>query len=230
MSGKPNRHSKEDYEACAAEGLTQAQTAKRLGVKPGTVNKCAARHGITFRSSAQAGYKVSRVDYVACAELGMSVSEAAHKLGVHVDSVREYAHRHGLTFAKKAPLRRKNQTAQQRREALMDSPKRGFVVNGKKKKAWLRAETENPGATAKFIAQLSGASESSVCNWRWEQQYPERRAAHKAVQQAIASGFMFRKPCQECGAPKTHAHHTDYSRPLVVQWLCADCHREAHNG
>jgi hypothetical protein len=33
-----------------------------------------------------------------------------------------------------------------------------------------------------------------------------------------------------CGATKTEAHHTDYSRPLDVVWLCKHCHRLLHNG
>lgn len=48
------------------------------------------------------------------------------------------------------------------------------------------------------------------------------------VQYAIRTGKMIRQPCQVCGA-KAQAHHTDYSRPLEVQWLCSVHHGEAHH-
>jgi hypothetical protein len=34
--------------------------------------------------------------------------------------------------------------------------------------------------------------------------------------------------CVECGAPRAHAHHPDYSKPLNVVWLCRTCHSVAH--
>jgi ribosomal protein S27AE len=45
---------------------------------------------------------------------------------------------------------------------------------------------------------------------------------------AIRLGQMIRKPCIRCGDPKTHGHHTDYSRPYRVMWLCGVCHRQEH--
>ncbi len=42
------------YRDCAARGLSQAQTARELGVTRRAVQKIADRHGILFRSSAEA--------------------------------------------------------------------------------------------------------------------------------------------------------------------------------
>lgn len=63
----------------------------------------------------------------------------------------------------------------------------------------------------------------------------EKNAARRAVRAAILSGKLVRpSTCSKCGtvpeAPKgtaraIHAHHTDYSRPLDVEWICAKCHR-----
>lgn len=103
MSRTPCQKAREAYDACIAEGLTQAQTARRLGVTREAVRLYAARHNLTFRSGAGAGWKVSRADYTACAESGMSIADTARKLGVHVGSVRAYAKRNGLTFMRGKP-------------------------------------------------------------------------------------------------------------------------------
>ena len=35
-------------------------------------------------------------------------------------------------------------------------------------------------------------------------------------------------PCVNCGAVKAEGHHPDYSKPLLIVWLCKKCHREEH--
>lgn len=55
--------------------------------------------------------------------------------------------------------------------------------------------------------------------------YPERKKANTTVSNAIRDGRLIRKPCEVCGvAVGVEAHHTDYSKPLDVQWLCVKHH------
>lgn len=64
---------------------------------------------------------------------------------------------------------------------------------------------------------------------RWRADDPLRGKAHSAVMQALKSGRLKRKPCAVCAATKSiHAHHPDYSKPLLVTWLCAGCHKAVH--
>ncbi len=63
---------------------------------------------------------------------------------------------------------------------------------------------------------------------RYREKYPHKRKAHQAVYRAIQSGKLVRLPCDVCGDQRSHAHHEDYSMPLVVVWLCKKHHVEAH--
>jgi len=35
-------------------------------------------------------------------------------------------------------------------------------------------------------------------------------------------------PCEVCGDTKTDAHHSDYSKPLDIMWLCREHHFDWH--
>lgn len=54
--------------------------------------------------------------------------------------------------------------------------------------------------------------------------------AHATVYRAVKSGVI-RRPerCERCLlAGPVQAHHTDYSRPLYIEWLCPTCHVARH--
>jgi Homeodomain-like domain len=65
-------------------------------------------------------------------------------------------------------------------------------------------------------------------NKRWREKNPEKVRCHSAVQTALRNGTLQRQPCVSCGATNTHAHHEDYTEPLIVLWLCPLCHKKAH--
>lgn len=65
---------------------------------------------------------------------------------------------------------------------------------------------------------------------------PERRhASLLLLRKAVHRGRII-KPgdcCAKCGRKvddpaELHGHHTDYSKPLEVDWLCKDCHEGKH--
>lgn len=68
---------------------------------------------------------------------------------------------------------------------------------------------------------------------RWVQRNPERRKAQSALSNAVRNGKV-KKPgrCSRCRkkypSRRIHGHHSDYSRPLEVVWLCAACHGKHH--
>jgi len=58
---------------------------------------------------------------------------------------------------------------------------------------------------------------------------PEQvRKARTATRYAVKRGKIEKKPCEVCGDVKSEAHHTDYSKPLEVMWLCRKHHANQH--
>jgi DNA repair exonuclease SbcCD ATPase subunit len=55
-----------------------------------------------------------------------------------------------------------------------------------------------------------------------------RVRASVAVGRAIRKGTIRKQPCHVCGAEKAEAHHTHYSHPLEVVWLCRSHHVQLH--
>ena len=45
---------------------------------------------------------------------------------------------------------------------------------------------------------------------------------------AVKLGELLKGKCEICGEKKVDAHHTDYSKPLEVMWLCRPHHAQIH--
>lgn len=61
---------------------------------------------------------------------------------------------------------------------------------------------------------------------------PDKMKARIDLKNAVKSGKV-KKPkiCQECKVScNPDGHHSDYSKPLEVNWLCKSCHKSAHGG
>ena len=52
--------------------------------------------------------------------------------------------------------------------------------------------------------------------------------ARKLLTNAVYTGKIKRGNCVICGKKNGHGHHTDYSKPLEVMWLCQKHHTEEH--
>jgi hypothetical protein len=62
----------------------------------------------------------------------------------------------------------------------------------------------------------------------WREEDKRRYKCHYAVSQAIKKGELIRKNCEKCGNENSLAHHEDYDKPLMVNWLCQPCHKQRH--
>ena len=65
---------------------------------------------------------------------------------------------------------------------------------------------------------------------KWIQHNQVKHAAHTILRNALRSGNVITpKICSECGSKgRIHGHHDDYAFPLVVRWLCQQCHSKWH--
>jgi len=60
--------------------------------------------------------------------------------------------------------------------------------------------------------------------------HEQREAKQKARNKysiAVRNGELVRMPCEICGNPKSEGHHSDYSQPLKIVWLCRRHHFDA---
>lgn len=61
---------------------------------------------------------------------------------------------------------------------------------------------------------------------RWREEHPDRARAHQMSSNAVRDGKLTKPElCEGCGLDKRlEKHHPDYSKPLLVVWLCKPCH------
>ena len=107
---------------------------------------------------------------------------------------------------------------------------------GRCKKCWsaavkLRRQT-NPDVQAydRMRAKRPERVAATAANTkRWRQEHPEAYRAQNTVNNALRDGKIKKEPCCVCSSTENlHAHHSDYSKPLEVKWLCAGCHHRIH--
>jgi len=44
----------------------------------------------------------------------------------------------------------------------------------------------------------------------------------------LRNGVIEKQPCAECGKDNSQMHHPNYNEPLLIAWLCGDCHSALH--
>jgi hypothetical protein len=99
---------------------------------------------------------------------------------------------------------------------------------------YYRARAKTPKAKEqkrKFNKTPRGRAICAASIQRWREKYPGKRQAHIKVANALRDGLIYKpSSCEVCGTNerKLHGHHTDYSKPLEVIWVCPPCHREFH--
>ena len=106
---------------------------------------------------------------------------------------------------------------------------------GKCKDCTKRDVTENRNRNLKRIREYdrmrARTKKHADRNRKWAIDNPEKVRAQQYLHNWTARGKI-KKPdiCELCGEKPLRivGHHTDYSKPLDVMWLCDRCHRNWH--
>lgn len=67
--------------------------------------------------------------------------------------------------------------------------------------------------------------------WRTRAENDPKKSKARSLLNSTVRNGKIQKPtcCERCGAiGMVYGHHSDYSKPMDVEWLCADCHGEQH--
>lgn len=66
----------------------------------------------------------------------------------------------------------------------------------------------------------------------WRARSAHKRKAHRVLARAVKNKHIIKPDaCNRCCKPgQLNAHHSDYSKPLDVIWVCRSCHAWIHGG
>lgn len=91
---------------------------------------------------------------------------------------------------------------------------------------WQKDNRERQNETQrKWRAANPDRNHELSMDWRYRNK--EKRKAHRIVETALKTGKLISQPCF-CGSMSVHAHHDDYDKPLEVDWLCPQHHKDKH--
>lgn len=120
-------------------------------------------------------------------------------------------------------------TPEKQREYMKQYYKSHKEEFAKKAKDWARANPEK----RREISSKHGRSikgRISKAKWfkdNWEN-IKHKVAAKNSVHRAVRKGVLIKGLCAVCGDVRVEAHHTDYTKPLDVVWLCDGHHQAVH--
>ena len=69
----------------------------------------------------------------------------------------------------------------------------------------------------------------AISDKKYQKAFPEKINAKQVIYTGIQRGKIKRLPCEVCGSSvDVHAHHSDYTKPRQIVWLCRQHHMEEH--
>ncbi len=66
---------------------------------------------------------------------------------------------------------------------------------------------------------------------RKQRQDPRLRVIYLArwyANRMLKNGLIEKQSCAECGKGNSQMHHPNYNEPLLIVWLCGNCHSALH--
>jgi hypothetical protein len=100
--------------------------------------------------------------------------------------------------------------------------------NRERKRAYRRKCEARPEYKAQrkvYMQKWAAANRDKILANR--KKWASHHNARQIFKDAIKAGKLKKQPCEKCGNTRVEGHHSDYSKPLDVQWLCRDHHSAA---
>ena len=129
---------------------------------------------------------------------------------------------------------KRNQCQKQYYQMNKEKKKQYYQLNREKKKEYQKQYVQMNKETIKeYQKQYVQLNKEKMRDYRnqYYRRNPEKDKARVKLNDAVQSGKIH-KPlyCSSCDSDRhLEAHHTDYSKPLEVTWLCKSCHVDLHN-
>lgn len=95
-----------------------------------------------------------------------------------------------------------------------------------------RKRKENSARRRSYLKKYRKEN-SEYFNEKYKEWVLNNRDQYKANQKLnyfVRTRNPEKPPCFICDNPNVEAHHVDYNKPLLVCWLCRNCHRRADTG
>lgn len=89
----------------------------------------------------------------------------------------------------------------------------------------------NTGRAKKYRRTLKGGNNTRRISMEQYRKFIDKAPARAKLNRAVKENKIKRpEVCEVCLTKnnRIHGHHTDYSRPLDVIWLCPLCHKKRH--
>ena len=106
-------------------------------------------------------------------------------------------------------------------------------VNSEKRKQWVRnyiSSEKGKEKSAQYFSTEHGKAVKKRSSENYRKRYPLKIKANHLVAYALECGNLMKPSvCSECKSEsKLEGHHDDYTKPLVIRWLCISCHKSWH--
>lgn len=83
----------------------------------------------------------------------------------------------------------------------------------------------------KYSQTLKARISHNTSTRKYELNNPEKRKAYSKIRWRVGNKQLIKATaCERCGVIPDiiHSHHPDYQKPLLVAWVCPQCHKDIH--
>ena len=96
---------------------------------------------------------------------------------------------------------------------------------------WIKAHPDRWKELMKRAHSIpkNGIKPDTIAKRKHRHKWPERSKARVIITYLLQHKGLKPEPCKLCGSTENiQAHHSNYSEPYKIIWLCLKCHKDLH--